>query len=59
MPKTARTARRIFAPIFLVAALCAVTGQVASASGSAAHGAQTTAVVHSDGMPCTSCNGGT
>lgn len=61
MPETARIARRISASIFLVAALCTVTGQVAAASGSAARGSQTTtaAVVHTAGLPCVSCNGGT
>lgn len=60
MPKTARLARRVLAPVLLTAALCAAAGQAVAAPGSEARGSQTAAVsVHTDGVPCASCNGGT
>jgi len=60
MPKTARIARRVLAPVLLMAALCAVSWQVAAASGAPAGGSRTAvAFVHTDGAPCASCNGGT
>lgn len=57
MPKTAFAARRILAPIFLMAAAFALTGQLTGTSTAGAGSVVQAASVHVDGAPCVSCGG--
>jgi hypothetical protein len=57
MPKTAFIARHILAPIFLVAAVFALTGQTTGVSTASAGSVVKATAMHVDGLPCMSCGG--